>query len=128
MIKKGHCVVRRMIYGILPINIYHKWNISKNIYKRKKINSTFQHKFSTLHGSIIDRLLNIYMYHDCSLHVGKKLKQRKIMGNLTILFCFLSRALQKKVHKGFKFSHGSFLTEKRIQIFWAQKFKNISLI
>ena len=45
------------------INIwYHKWNISKISTKdEKKINNTFQHKFSILRGSIADSLLSEYI-------------------------------------------------------------------
>ena len=54
-----HFVVSRLIYEILP----HKYDIKSGIFPKyltkikKKINNTFQHKFSILHGSIVDSLL-----------------------------------------------------------------------
>ena len=56
-------VVSRMIYLILP----HKYDIISGIFpkylqKIKKINNTFQHKFSIMHGYIVDSLLSVLMY------------------------------------------------------------------
>ena len=53
-----HFVVSRMIYGILP----HKYDIISGLFpnylqKIKKINNTFKHKFSIMHGFIEDSLL-----------------------------------------------------------------------
>ena len=54
-------VVSRMLYGFLP----HKYDVINGIFpkylqnNKKKINNTFQHKFSILHGSIVDSLLSV---------------------------------------------------------------------
>ena len=57
----------------------------QNIYKRKKINNTFQHKFSILHGYIVDSLLyTLYSYY-CVSKQGKRVNFCWISSHIGIL-------------------------------------------